>query len=261
MFDVRTSKICRNLITKTGRGLVLSVDDDFWKTKGFPPYHFQCRSSVRAIYQHQIKEENIKIDHPKYLDRFKAGEGFGGNPLEKGSFWLMSEDMKFRAIEYGLIPDIVKMAHNLGLSNFDFELAGDITYRRLEGSKYKAKIIRKADPKQKEILTSKILEENGHSVVLLAEVGLKNIPNPDALIDYHIVADYKVPDGDSLNGIENAIVDANKQQVTHVIVYPRKHNYSKKEAIIQIKKSFCKVETLKEAWLIWDDLKITVLKK
>ena len=31
----KASKICRNLITKTGRGLVLSVDDDFRKKKDF----------------------------------------------------------------------------------------------------------------------------------------------------------------------------------------------------------------------------------
>lgn len=259
--DDRTSKICRNLITKTGRGLVLSVDDDFWKTKGFPPYHFQCRSSVRAVFRSQIKAENIKIDHPKHLDRFKVGEGFGGNPIEKGSFWLMSENMKFRAIEYGLIPDIVKMAHNLGLSNFDFELAGDITYRRLEGSKYKAKIIRKADPKQKEILTAKILEENGHSVVLLPEVGLDDVSNPDALIDYAIVADFKIPDGSSFNAVRGAIYDADSQEVTHMVFYPRLHNYSMKECFDEIKKRLCYTKCLKEIWVIWDDLKITVLKK
>ena len=103
MFDVRTSKICRNLITKTGRGLVLSVDDDFWKTKGFPPYHFQCRSSVRAIYQHQLKAENIKIDHSKHLDRFKPGEGFGGNPLDNGNWWMMTPSQMEQAIRFGIL--------------------------------------------------------------------------------------------------------------------------------------------------------------
>ncbi|MCI6545110.1 MAG: minor capsid protein [Spirochaetia bacterium] len=104
--DDRTSKICRNLLTKTGRGLVLSVDDDFWKTKGFPPYHFQCRSSVRAVYQHQLKAENIKIDHPKHLDRFKPGEGFGGNPLTDGNWWKLTSSQAKIARKIGIEADL-----------------------------------------------------------------------------------------------------------------------------------------------------------
>lgn len=104
--DDRTSKICRNLLTKTGRGLVLSVDDDFWKTKGFPPYHFQCRSSVRAVYQHQLKAENIKIDHPKHLDRFKPGEVFGGNPLTDGNWWKLTSSQAKIARKIGIEADL-----------------------------------------------------------------------------------------------------------------------------------------------------------
>lgn len=111
--DVRTSKICRNLITKTGRGLVLSVDDDFWKTKGFPPYHFQCRSSVRAVYQHQLKAENIKIDEPKHLDRFKVGDGFGGNPLENGNWWKETDSQLRQAKMYGVQQEIDKKGENV----------------------------------------------------------------------------------------------------------------------------------------------------
>ena len=36
------------------------------------------------------------------------------------------------------------MAHNLGLSNFDFELAGDIVWQKLEGYDYKVKKIKSA---------------------------------------------------------------------------------------------------------------------
>lgn len=262
--DSRTSRYCRNLLTSYGRGFILPIDHKFWKENGFPPYHFQCRTSIRAVFGRQIGRQGINVDNPtrKELDGFKPMTGFGGNPISKGSFWLMSEDMKQQALEYGLVPDIVKMAHNLGLSNYDFELAGNFAKPQiLQGTKYKVKALKGARPKQKEILTSRILEENGHQVVMLPEVGIKNISNPDALIDYDIVADYKVPDGSSLNGIENAVVDANKQQVTHVVIYPRTHNYTKQEAIMQIKRSFKKVDKLKEAWLIWDDQRITVLKR
>lgn len=262
--DSRTSKICRNLLTQSGRGMIIPVGHAFWKKYGFPPYHFQCRSSIRAIYPSQIGKDGIIIDNPsmKSLTKFKPQEGFGGNPLSKGSFWLMTESMKDAALKFNLVPDILKMVHSLGLNNYDFELAGNFAKpQQLQNTKYKVKALKKAKPKQKEILTAKILEENGHSVVMLPEAGLQNISNPDALIDYDIVADFKIPDGSSLNGIENAIIDANEQRVRHVVIYPRWHNYSKIEAIKQINRSFSKADYLQEAWLIWDDLKITIIKK
>ena len=262
--DGRTSKICRHLLTASGYGMIISVDHPFWKKYGFPPYHFQCRTSIRAIWPSQVGKLGNMVENPtmKSLSKFKVQEGFGGNPLSKGSFWLMTESMKDAALKFGLVPDILKMAHSLGLKNYDFELAGNFAKpQQLQNTKYKVKALKKAKPKQKEIQTAKILEENNHTVVMLPEVGLQNISNPDALIDYDFVADFKVPDGSSLNGIENAIVDANEQKVRHVVIYPRWHKYSKTEAIRQINRSFSKADYLQEAWLIWDDLKITIIKK
>ena len=173
----------------------------------------------------------------------------------------MTESMKDAALKFDLVPDILKMAHSLDLKNYDFELAGNITDRRLEGTKYKVKMVKKSDPAQKEILTAKILENNGHSVVMLPEVGLENIHNPDALIDYDIVADFKVPDGNGFAAVRGAVKAADEQEVSHMIYYPRWHNYTKTEAIKEITYRLKSTKTLREVWLIWDDLKITVLKK
>lgn len=265
--DSRTSRICKNLLnTATGYGLILPVDHPFWKTYGFPPYHFQCRTSISGLTKEEIGKDGNNVDNISMKEfrrrKFKPMDGFGGNPITKGSFWLMSDSMKNQALEYGLVPDIVKMAHNLNISNYDFKLAGDFAKpKQLYGTSYKVNAIRKAKPKQKEILTAKILEENGHSVVMLPEVGMYKVSNPDALIDYSIIADFKVPDGSSLTGIKHAIIDADKQQVSHVVIYPRTHDYSKKDATLQIRTYLNKVDILREAWLIWDDLKISVIKK
>lgn len=261
--DGRTSKICRHLLTASGYGMIISVDHPFWKKYGFPPYHFQCRTSIRAIWPSQVGKLGNMVENPtmKSFSKFKVQEGFGGNPLSKGSFWLMTESMKDAALKFDLVPDILKMAHSLGLKNYDFELAGNITDRRLEGTKYKVKMVRKSDPAQKEILTAKILENNGHSVVMLPEVGLENIHNPDALIDYDIVADFKVPDGNGFAAVRGAVRAADEQEVSHMIYYPRWHNYTKTEAIKEITYRLKSTKTLREVWLIWDDLKITVLKK
>ncbi len=261
--DSRTSKICRHLLTSSGYGMILPVDHPFWKKYGFPPYHFSCRTSIRAVYPSQIGKYGNIAENPsmKSLSKFKSQEGFGGNPLSKGSFWLMTESMKDAALKFNLVPDILKMAHSLGLSNYDFELAGNITERRLEGTKYKVKMVMKSNPAPKEVLTARILESNGHSVVMLPEAGLENIPNPDALIDYDIVADFKVPDGNGFAAVRGAVRAADEQKVSHMIFYPRWHNYTKTKAIKEITYRLKSTENLREVWLIWDDLKITVFKK
>lgn len=263
----RTSKICRHLLVESGYGAILPVGHRFWKKYGFSPYHFNCRTSVCPIYSSQVaKTGYIVEDIPmKHFSKFKPQKGFGGNPLSSGSFWLMSDNMKERALNFGLVPDIVKMAHNIGLNNYDFELAGNFKKpAELQNSKYKVRAIKKSKPQQKEILTAKILEENGHSVVMLPEVGLQGISNPDALIDFDIVADFKVPDGNSFRAVRGAIQDADEQSVTHMVFYPREHNYTKQNAVKEIAHRLKATKKLKEVWLIWnewDGLKITVVKK
>ena len=261
--DGRTSKICRHLLTASGYGMIISVDHPFWKKYGFPPYHFQCRTSIRAIWPSQVGKLGNMVENPtmKSLSKFKVQEGFGGNPLSKGSFWLMTESMKDAALKFGLVPDILKMAHSLGLKNYDFELAGNFAKpQQLQNTKYKVKALKKAKPKQKEILTAKILEENGHTVVMLPEVGLQNISNPDTLIDYDFVADFKVPDGSSFTAVRGAVADADAQEVTHMVFYPRTHTYTKKEALREIKYRLKNTKYLKEVWVIWDGEIITLKK-
>lgn len=262
--DSRTSRICKNLLnTATGYGLILPVDHPFWKTYGFPPYHFQCRTSISGLTKEEIGKDGNNVDNISMDEfrrrKFKPMDGFGGNPITKGSFWLMSDSMKNQALEYGLVPDIVKMAHNLNISNYDFKLAGNIAKRRLEGTEYYVKIIKGAKPKQKEIALSQILEKNGHSIVMLPECG-NGVSNPDALIDYDIIADYKIPDGSSFRAIRGSIEDADNQNVTHMVFYPRWHVYGKQEAIEEIKNRFRFTKILKEIWLVWDNEEI-VLKK
>ena len=261
--DVRTSDICKHLLTQSGYGVVLPVEHQFWKKYGFPPYHMNCRTGICAVYKSQIGEDgnNVENRSMKSFEKFKVQDGFGGNPIGNGSFWLMSDEMKKRATEFGLVPDIVKVAHSLGLNNFDFEKAGNFGKpMQLQGSKYKVKVIDGAKPLQKEILTSRILEENGHSVVMLPECGGQHISNPDALLDYDFVADYKVPDGDSFNAVRGAIHDADSQLVTHMIFYPRTHNYTKTQALREINYRLKTTKRLKEVWLLWDGEEIIIKK-
>lgn len=105
--DSRTSRICRNLLSTSGYGMILPVDHTFWKTYGFPPYHFNCRTSIRPIYSSMIGKPGNSVDNPSMNDfrrrKFKPQKGFGGNPVETGSFWDLTENQKKLAVKYGLM--------------------------------------------------------------------------------------------------------------------------------------------------------------
>ena len=103
--DGRTSKICRHLLTASGYGIIISVDHPFWKKYGFPPYHFQCRTSIRAIWPSQVGKLGNMVENPtmKSLSKFKVQEGFGGNPLDNGNWWMMTPQQMERAIKYGCL--------------------------------------------------------------------------------------------------------------------------------------------------------------
>ena len=106
--DGRTSKICRHLLTASGYGMIISVDHPFWKKYGFPPYHFQCRTSIRAIWPSQVGKLGNMVENPtmKSLSKFKVQEGFGGNPLDRGSWWEMTDSMKRLAEKFGIMEKI-----------------------------------------------------------------------------------------------------------------------------------------------------------
>jgi len=106
--DGRTSRICRHLLTASGYGMIISVDHPFWKKYGFPPYHFQCRTSIRAIWPSQVGKLGNMVENPtmKSLSKFKVQEGFGGNPLDRGSWWEMTDNMKRLAEKFGIMEKI-----------------------------------------------------------------------------------------------------------------------------------------------------------
>ena len=106
--DGRTSKICRHLLTASGYGMIISVDHPFWKKYGFPPYHFQCRTSIRAIWPSQVGKLGNMVENPtmKSLSKFKVQEGFGGNPLVKNDWWKMTANMRKLAKKYGILEKI-----------------------------------------------------------------------------------------------------------------------------------------------------------
>jgi len=113
--DSRTSDICRGLLQEGRRDIAIASDHPFWKEFGFPSYHYQCRTGLQAVYKSEI-EDGAVIENPDMDEmraRFKPMDGFGGNPLEKESWWMMTEGMAKRASRYGIDGDIIKMAKTI----------------------------------------------------------------------------------------------------------------------------------------------------
>ena len=105
--DSRTSDICRGLIHSGKQSLAMPSNHPFWEKFGFPPYHFQCRTGLQAVYSSQIGTD-IQVENPtmKSLGKhFKPMEGFGGNPLENGNYWMMTKGMFERGLKYGIINE------------------------------------------------------------------------------------------------------------------------------------------------------------
>ena len=186
--DSRTTDICRNLLRQSGYGMVLPVNHEFWKKYGFPPYHFNCRTSVRAVYSSQKGPYKEKIDNPgmKEFKTFKPQEGFGGNPVDKESWWKMTESMKSQAEAFGLLGDILQQAYDMDMLNYQKELLQgyDLKYKGKKGGYVEAS--KNWEYSAKEMTAAKVMADNGHTVYLLPRGEVKNIKNPDMLIDNQI---------------------------------------------------------------------------
>lgn len=110
--DVRTSQICRNLLNKnSGYGIILPVEHPFWQKYGFPPYHFNCRSSIRGVWPSQVGKIGNVVENPtmKSLKVFKPQGDFGGNPLVKGSWWELTAGQIEQAKELGIVDVLLKL--------------------------------------------------------------------------------------------------------------------------------------------------------
>jgi SPP1 gp7 family putative phage head morphogenesis protein len=78
--DARQSSICEAL-SKAG-GVLLPVDDPFWKSH-VPPLHHNCRSTVVALSAEEAADEGVNDEAPDA----EPDEGFGAAPGKEGLDW------------------------------------------------------------------------------------------------------------------------------------------------------------------------------
>ncbi|WP_304225435.1 phage minor head protein [Gracilinema caldarium] len=181
--DERTSDICRPLA-----GLVLPYEHPFWEDH-WPPFHFNCRTTVRGIYEDEvgrIPSENVPMN--KLRKEFKPQSGFGENPIKSGSFYEITDEMAKRALNYKIMDDLKIFADKAGFRSIrlyypksleDFDLikeypSGGKLYKH---NSYKSK-------KLPEELIAQRLAEEGETVKLLPRSNL--LKSPDLMVGKEI---------------------------------------------------------------------------
>ncbi len=95
--DSRQTDIC-----SVRSGVILPYDDPWWNDN-WPPLHFNCRSTVRAIYQEEADLLGIKATgKPGTTKKSSVAEGFGAHPTRSGGHWDPTPAQLARAQEYGV---------------------------------------------------------------------------------------------------------------------------------------------------------------
>ena len=221
--DVRTSRICRNLLMSSGYGMILPVDHPFWKKYGFPPYHFNCRTSLRAVLPSQIGKYGNISENPsmKSLTKFKPQEGFGGNPLDRGNWWMITPQQMEQAIKYGCLNSFNR-EENI-FADYD-KIWKD--YTRYEGKNggwydlYKEVPSDWVNDEHPNKPIVEVLAENGYKIKVLPQLndikrkyGIK-WSNPDILVN-GLLADIKTVD----TSIYSRLWSAKKvQKLSHCVL-------------------------------------------
>lgn len=177
--DGRTSDTCKGIASLIGNGRALPANHPFWKKYGFPPYHFNCRTTFRAVYDTDTAVQDIPLE--KLQDTLHIQKGFGGNPIEKESWWKITPEMIQRADAYGITADIVAEAHRLDMQHYTSELLKGYKaiYEGNEGGYVQT--AQNADHDESEIRNAKRLADLGHKVYLLPRSNA--VKSPDMIID------------------------------------------------------------------------------
>lgn len=109
--DARTSDICRQY---AGKRFILPYDHPFWQTH-WPPFHFNCRTTIRAIYDESELPENWS--NPKDIE--DANNGFGAYPLATDDWWSELASQTRQAKLYGVQGEIEAAKVALGLAEIE----------------------------------------------------------------------------------------------------------------------------------------------
>ncbi|MEL5717249.1 phage minor head protein [Treponema pedis] len=263
--DDRTSDICKGIASLVGNGKALAASHSFWSTYGFPPYHFNCRTTFRAVYDYEIGHgteiENVSMK--EFRKHFKPQKGFGGNPIEKESWWLLTDSMKKRIEKYGLKEEVEKTAKMAGIDNFDLRLVNGEKLIENYDSGFVLHKIDGAKPKPHEIEIAEILHGYNEEFLFTPENNFVEVKNPEGIaIKQNKIAEMKEITSDKIRKIGDRIQEASGQNAQIVILHLKgKKTYSLKEATEQAHRELnTDKNILQEVWLIFNG-RLSKIKK
>lgn len=188
--DSRQTELCRSLTQPPVRR---PYGDEFWQ-RYWPPLHFSCRTTVRAIYDPVELEEEPITNVPDGIEKHRA-KGFGTYPIDSDSWWDELPSMKRRAVAYGIQGEIEKVKKELlnKTKKLASKLYPDETWEEKSKNIFVAK---KREPKnknqkkdfEKEFEMAKIASDNGHVIYMLPEISPGK--NPDVIMD-GVITEFK----------------------------------------------------------------------
>jgi hypothetical protein len=213
--DARQTDICYHL---TNPPFIRPYDDPVWKTL-WPPFHFNCRTMVRGIYDAAELDEYGGAENVyKQGILVKPHDGFGGYPLDKESYWRLTPEMKDRAKKYRIDGEIAVAAKKLGMQSYSMELVKG--YTEIYPPTPSGGFVKKAQNSthtEKEIALAKKAADAGHQIYLLPVNQGYKIKNPDAIIDNH-VGELKHVEKTKPSAVNQLIRNAYDQGVSTVIM-------------------------------------------
>jgi hypothetical protein len=147
--------------------------------------------------------------------QFKPMGGFGGNPLDKESWWKITDAMIDRATKYDIWPAILQQAADLDMISYQKELLkGYVHVYNGKNGGYVQKA-KNWEYSQREMNAAKELANEGHKIYLLPRT--RSAKSADMLIDNKIgeVKHQKETNADS---ISSELREAGRFQRARVLV-------------------------------------------
>jgi SPP1 gp7 family putative phage head morphogenesis protein len=101
ILDRRTSDVCRSY-----DGITRPVSDSIWQTIT-PPNHFNCRSTVTAIWKGTLEAKRTRPTSDEDVAVLpRPDDGFDSSIVDQQDFLMISEKLQQKIFKYGLDDDI-----------------------------------------------------------------------------------------------------------------------------------------------------------
>ena len=172
--DSRQSDVC-----KACSGVILPYTDPFWDTH-WPPLHYKCRSTVRAIFDYEaeamglVSKQDIRKQKKDSLGQYAQADvhvqkSFGANPIKNNRLWAVTASQQSRIIKDMIQEEINGMAGQTVCRDFQREIPGYVNVKTKKGGvRYPARMPKK---ERKYIESAKNLaEQKGFFVELQGDI-------------------------------------------------------------------------------------------